>query len=250
MLLAQHLSLGTSNFWYLLNFETRFLFFFFSSISMIKSFSVVLCWSGSLFLSLSVWIVNYEEGKFSPSVLSSVARAPCWDNVANAQNSPSFAKRTGMHTVEAFCRYIGVMYRHSVCRHPLPMHTHTQPYVHQLRVCTSQSKQRNAFTGWISILVCADGERRAQYTHTHGVAVVLSVDVSLCGQGNVSLKFNPQEAKNLLQQWHTNVKGRTDSIFLSFTLAGRENSSECSVASFLHITFCFLCTQDHVWRRG
>lgn len=64
---------------------------------MIKSLSVVLCLSGSLFLSLSVWIVNRGEREFSPSVPSNVALTPCWDNMANAQNPLSSAKRTGMH---------------------------------------------------------------------------------------------------------------------------------------------------------
>lgn len=59
--------------------------FFFFSISMIKSHSVVLCLSVSLFLSLSLWIVNHGEREFSPSVPSNVALAPCWDNMANAQ---------------------------------------------------------------------------------------------------------------------------------------------------------------------
>lgn len=54
---------------------------------MIKFLSVVLCCSGFLFLSMSVWILYYGQGEFVPSVLSRVALAPCWDNMANAQNA-------------------------------------------------------------------------------------------------------------------------------------------------------------------
>lgn len=87
-------------FCYLLNFEAaRFLFrgVFFFSISMMKSLCLVLCHSGSLFLSLSVWIVNYGEGEFGPSVLSTVALAPCWDHMASAQSSLSRAKNRHAH---------------------------------------------------------------------------------------------------------------------------------------------------------
>lgn len=73
------------------------MFFFFPSISMMKSLCLLLCRSGSLFLSLSMWIVNYGEGEFGPSVLSTVALAPCWDHMASAPSSPSCAKNRHAH---------------------------------------------------------------------------------------------------------------------------------------------------------
>lgn len=121
---------------------------FFSSPFQWLNLSVVLCLSGSLFLSLSVWIVNHGEREFSPSVPSNVALAPCWDNMANAQNSLSSAKRTGMHMhILEMCRYITIMYIHTVCTH----FTHTQqPYVHRLCICSTQSKQ-SCFCYWVNI---------------------------------------------------------------------------------------------------
>lgn len=155
MLLAWYLSHGTFNFLVssqLWSDKVPFFrgFFFFVSISMINSFSVVLRRSGSLFpFSLCVWIVNYGEGEFSPSVLSSVARAPCWDNMANVQTSKSSAKGTGAHAhiVEMLCRYI----TNRVYTQYVGTHTHTHS---PNAICPSSrqwhpSKQAEILFNWI-----------------------------------------------------------------------------------------------------
>lgn len=100
-MLAQRLSVGTSSFLVssqLWNGKVPFFRGFFFSISMIKSPSVALCLLGSLFLSLSVWIVNHGEREFSPSVPLHRRPSTLLGQHGKCPNSLSSAKRAGTHT--------------------------------------------------------------------------------------------------------------------------------------------------------